>query len=167
VHKAPANEPIYGALDLKYAISQAKQGGLNPHGVNCLRRLNGAIRVWGARTVGGDANTEFKYINIRRLFIYLRGSIDLGTQWSVFEPNTPDLWSKITRNVRAFLRNVWHSGALFGDKEDAAFYVKCDAETNPPSIRDLGMVVTEIGVAVTKPAEFVVFRIGQRADTGA
>lgn len=163
VHKAPANETILGALDLKYAISRAQQDGLNAHGVNCIRRLNGNIRVWGARTVGGEANLDFRYVNVRRLFNYLRGSIDQGTQWAVFEPNDPDLWAKIIRNVSAFLTNVWAAGALFGDKPEEAFYVKCDAETNPPSMRDLGQVTTEIGVAITRPAEFVVFKLGQMA----
>lgn len=163
VHKAPANEVILGALDTKYAVSRAQQDGLNPHGVNCIRLLNGNIRVWGARTIGGTSNTEFTYVNVRRLFNYLYSSIEQGTQWAVFEPNNPDLWAKITRNVSAFLNTVWAAGALFGDKPEQAFYVKCDAETNPPALRDLGQVTTEIGVAITRPAEFVVFRLGQRA----
>lgn len=165
VHKAPANETIFGALDLKYSLSKAKQDGLNPSGINAIRKLNGNILVWGARTLGGDANTEFKYINIRRHFCYLRDSIDKGTQWVVFEPNTPELWAKIRRNISAFLTVEWRKGALFGTTPQEAFYVKCDAETNPPEIRDLGQVVTEIGVAVVKPAEFVVFRLSQWADS--
>lgn len=167
VHKAPANEAVLGALGLKYNISKAQQDGLNPQGVNCIRDLNGNIRVWGARTIGGDANMDFKYINVRRLFLYLRESIDEGTQWVVFEPNSPELWAKITRNVSAFLINVWRSGALFGTTPQEAFYVKCDEETNPPEVRDLGQVITEIGVAVVKPAEFVIFRISQWAGPGA
>lgn len=165
VHKAPANETIFGALDLKYSLSKSKQDGLNPSGINAIRKLNGNILVWGARTLGGDANTEFKYINIRRHFCYLRDSIDKGTQWVVFEPNTPELWAKIRRNISAFLTVEWRKGALFGTTPQEAFYVKCDAETNPPEIRDLGQVVTEIGVAVVKPAEFVVFRLSQWADS--
>jgi phage tail sheath protein FI len=167
VHKAPANEPVLGALGLKYNISKAQQDGLNPQGVNCIRDLNGNIRVWGARTIGGDANGEWKYINVRRLFLFLRESIDEGTQWVVFEPNAPELWAKIVRNVTAFLTNVWRSGALFGTTPQEAFYVKCDEETNPPEVRDLGQVVTEIGVAVVKPAEFVIFRISQWAGPGS
>jgi hypothetical protein len=163
VHKAPANETVLGALDLKYAVSRSQQDGLNPQGVNCLRKLNGNIKIWGARTVGGEANADFRYVNVRRLFNYLRGSIDQGTQWAVFEPNNPDLWARITRNVSAFLSTVWASGALFGDKAEQAFYVKCDAETNPPALRDLGQVVAEVGVAITRPAEFVVFKLGQKA----
>jgi len=161
VHKAPANEPVLGALDLKYAISKAQQDGLNPEGVNCIRNLNGNITVWGARTLGGDANADLKYINVRRTLLFLRKSIEEGTQWVVFEPNEPGLWQKITRNITAFLTNVWRSGALFGTTAQQAFYVKCDAETNPPELRDLGEVVTEIGVAIVRPAEFVIFRISQ------
>jgi phage tail sheath protein FI len=161
VHKAPANQPVIGALDLKYAISKAQQDGLNPEGVNCIRRLNGNLTVWGARTLGGDANADLKYINVRRTLLFLRKSIDQGTQWVVFEPNEPGLWQKITRNITAFLTNVWRSGALFGTTAQQAFYVKCDAETNPPELRDVGQVVTEIGVAIVRPAEFVIFRISQ------
>jgi phage tail sheath protein FI len=161
VHKAPANEPVIGALDLKYAISKAQQDGLNPEGVNCIRNLNGNLTVWGARTMGGDANADLKYISTRRTLLFLRKSIDQGTQWVVFEPNEPGLWQKITRNITAFLTNVWRSGALFGTTAQQAFYVKCDAETNPPELRDLGQVVTEIGVAIVRPAEFVIFRISQ------
>jgi phage tail sheath protein FI len=167
VHKAPANEPVLGALGLKYKISKAQQDGLNPQGVNCIRDLNGNIRIWGGRTIGGDANGEWKYINVRRLFLFLRESIDEGTQWVVFEPNSPALWAKIRRNINAFLTNVWRSGALFGNTANKAFYVKCDEETNPPEVRDLGQVVTEIGVAVVKPAEFVIFRISQWAGPGS
>jgi len=166
VHKAPANEVVQGALDVAYPISRGLQDGLNPTGINCIRYLNGNIRVWGARTVGGDDNMEWKYVNVRRLFIYLRESIDRGTQWVVFEPNDQALWAKIIRNVTAFLTNVWRAGALFGTTPQEAFYVKCDAETNPPEVRDLGQVVTEIGVAVVKPAEFVIFRISQWAGPG-
>jgi uncharacterized protein len=165
IHKAPANETILGALDLKYNLSKAKQDGLNPDGINCIRKLNGNIRVWGARTLGGDANTEFKYINVRRHFSYLRDSIDKGTQWTVFEPNTPELWAKIRRNINAFLVMEWRKGALFGTTPQEAFYVKCDEETNPPEVRDLGQVVTEIGLAVVKPAEFVIFRLSQWASS--
>ena len=161
VHKAPANEPVLGALGLKYPISKVQQDGLNPQGVNCIRSLNGNITVWGARTIGGDSNGVFKYISTRRLFLFLRKSIDQGTQWVVFEPNDPSLWAKVNRNVGAFLTNVWRDGALFGTVPAEAFYVKCDAETNPPDLRNLGQLVTEIGVAPVQPAEFVIFRITQ------
>lgn len=161
VHKAPANTVIRGARNLAYRISKPQQDGLNPDGVNIIRQFDGNITVWGARTVGGDANTEWKYVNVRRLFLFLRESIDQGTHWVVFEPNTPALWAKISRNITAFLTNVWRSGALFGSTPQEAFYVKCDSETNPPAVRDAGQVVTEIGVAVVKPAEFVIFRLSQ------
>ncbi len=161
VHKAPANEVIFGTLGLKYKISKAQQTLLNPQGVNCIRDLNGNYLVWGARTIGGDANSDLKYINVRRTLLFLRESIDEGTQWVVFEPNTPNLWRRITRNVSDFLTTVWRSGALFGDTPEQAFYVKCDAETNPPEERELGRVVTEIGVSIVRPAEFVIFRISQ------
>jgi len=163
VHKAPANAVVRGALGVEHKVSKSKQDGLNPEGINVIRAFNGNITVWGARTLGGDDNGEWKYINVRRLFLFLRESIDEGTQWVVFEPNSPDLWAKITRNITAFLTNVWRAGALFGNSPQEAFYVKCDEETNPPEIRDEGKVVTEIGVAVVKPAEFVIFRISQWA----
>jgi hypothetical protein len=161
VHKAPANEPVLGALGLKYGISKAQQDGLNPQGVNCIRDLNGNIRVWGARTMGGNANADLKYISVRRTLLFLRESIDEGMQFAVFEPNTPALWQKIVRNVSDFLTNVWRSGALFGATPQQAFFVKCDAELNPPEVRELGQVITEIGVAIVRPAEFVIFRISQ------
>lgn len=166
VHKAPANVPIFGALDVAQQLSKAEQDGVNPKGVNCIRVINNNILVWGARTIGGDDNTDLKYINVRRTLLFLSKSINDGTQWAVFEPNTSALWQKITRNVTAFLTNVWRSGALFGDTAQQAFYVKCDAETNPPSLSDLGQVVTEVGVAIARPAEFVIFRISQAAGAG-
>lgn len=167
VHKAPANEPVIGALNVRHYISKPKQELLNPQGVNVIRNLNGNITVWGARTVGGDLNTEWKYINVRRLFLFLRDSIDHGTQWVVFEPNDRALWEKIRRNVSDFLRIVWRSGALFGSSPEEAYYVKCDDETNPPEERELGKVITEIGVAIVRPAEFVIFRITQTSGAKA
>jgi len=167
VHKAPANEPILGALDVARPLSKAEQDGLNPYGVNCIRMLNNNILVWGARTIGGNSNADLKYISVRRTLLFLRESIDRGTQWVVFEPNTPALWQKITRNASAFLTNAWRGGALFGNTPQEAFYVKCDAETNPQSVRDQGEVVTEIGVAIVRPAEFVIFRLSQWAGPGA
>jgi hypothetical protein len=161
VFKSPANEVVRGALGVTHSLSKADQDGLNPKGVNAIRVLNGNIYVWGARTVGGDANADVKYISVRRTLLFLRESIDEGTQWAVFEPNTPALWAKITRNITAFLTTVWRSGALFGTTAQEAFFVKCDAETNPPELRDLGQVVTEIGVAIARPAEFVIFRVSQ------
>jgi phage tail sheath protein FI len=167
VHKAPANEVIRGALDVERRLSKSDQDGLNPSGINVIRAFDGNIKVFGARTLGGDANTEWKYISTRRFFNFLRESIDSGTQWVVFEPNTPALWQSITRNVTAFLTGVWRSGALFGNTAQEAFYVKCDADTNSRDQRDLGMVVTEVGVAIVRPAEFVIFRLSQWAGPGA
>jgi phage tail sheath protein FI len=167
VHKAPANEVVTGALDVTQRLSKAHQDGLNPKGVNCIRVLNDNILVWGARTVGGDDNLDLKYINVRRTLLFIRKSIDEGTQWVVFEPNDAGLWQKITRNVTAFLTGVWRSGALFGTTPQEAFYVKCDKETNPPDSINEGKVVTEIGVAIVRPAEFVIFRISQWAGTGS
>jgi phage tail sheath protein FI len=161
VHKAPANAVVRGALEVKYYVSKAHQEILNPLGVNCLRIMGGAVIPWGARTIGGDRNGEWKYINVRRFAGFLMESIDEGTQWVVFEPNDPALWSKIRLNVTAFLTNVWRNGALFGLTPEEAFFVKCDEELNPPEVRDLGQVITEIGVSIVRPAEFVIFRISQ------
>jgi len=168
VHKAPANEVIMGALDVRYPVSKILQISLNPRGVNCIRSFDGTVKVYGGRTLASDpaGDPEWTYINVRRLFNFLRESIDDGTQWVVFEPNAPELWSKIRRNVSAFLTNVWASGALLGVTPEQAFYVRCDETTNPREVRDLGQVVTEIGVAVVKPAEFVIFRVSQWAGAG-
>lgn len=163
VHKAPANEVILGALGVRYRVSKILQETLNPVGVNCIRPFNGTIKVYGARTLASDpqGDPQWKFISVRRLTNYLRESIDQGTQWVVFEPNSEALWSKVRRNVSAFLTTVWAGGALFGASPAEAFYVKCDEGTNPPEVRDQGQLVTEIGVAIVKPAEFVIFRISQ------
>src|SRR5579872_2478330 len=166
VHKAPANEIIRGALDLKYPVSRNLQGSLNVSGVNCIRSFHGTIKVYGARTISPPADAEWRYISVRRLVNYLRSSIDAGTQWAVFEPNAPDLWSKIRRNVSAFLNTEWAAGALVGATPEQAFYVRCDETTNPPDLRAQGQLVTEIGVAVVSPAEFVIFRLSQWAGPG-
>lgn len=158
VHKAPANEAVLGAVGLRWALSKADQDQLNDDGVNIIRALNGAIRVWGARTVGGKAN-DYKYISTRRYLSYLRESIDEGTQWVVFEPNTSALWERIKRSVGGFLMREWRDGRLFGETPDKAFFVRCDEDLNPSTVRDAGQVITEIGVAIIKPAEFVIFRI--------
>jgi hypothetical protein len=133
---------------------------LNPVGVNLIRWRVGAIRVWGARTIG-TSNGNFTQLSSRRYFNYLRKSIEDGTQWVVFEPNSTSLWKRIIRSVDEFLLNEWHSGALFGDTPKQAYYITCDENTNPPEVRDAGVVVAEIGVAIVQPAEFVVFRIQQ------
>jgi len=168
VHKAPANEVILGALDVKYPVSKILQGTLNPLGVNCIRSFSGTIKVYGARTLASDpqGDPEWNYISVRRLVNFLRGSIEAGTQWVVFEPNAQDLWSKIRRNVTAFLNGEWAAGALVGATPEQAFYVRCDETTNTPDVQALGQVVTEIGVAVVRPAEFVIFRLSQWAGPG-
>lgn len=163
VHKAPANEVVVGALGTRYPVSRILQGSLNPLGVNCIRGFTGTVKVYGARTLASDpqGDPEWNYVNTRRLVNYLRESIDEGTQWVVFEPNAPELWSKIRRNVTAFLNTVWASGALLGATPEQAFFVRCDETTNPAEVRELGRVVVEIGVAIVRPAEFVVFRLSQ------
>jgi phage tail sheath protein FI len=163
VHKAPANEPVRGAVDLTYLVTRPEQDVLNPKGVNCIRYFSGeGIRVWGARTLAAEAS-EWRYINVRRLFNTLEESIAGGTRWMVFEPNDPALWRSIRRDIGAFLTRVWRDGALLGRTPEEAFFVKCDEETNPADVRDAGIVVAVIGVAVVKPAEFVVFKLSQWA----
>ncbi len=165
VHKAPANEIVRGAITLELQITRGEQEQLNPNGVNCIRSFPGkGIRVWGARTLSSDP--EWRYVNVRRLFNFVEQSILNSTDWVVFEPNDFRLWISVQRNVIAFLRNVWRSGALFGEIENAAFWVKCDAENNPPESRDVGELHIDIGIAPVKPAEFVVFRIQQIASGG-
>ena len=166
VHKAPANEVIRGAMAVEMQITKSEQDILNPIGVNCIRAFPGrGIRVWGARTLSSDAS--WRYINVRRLFNFVEKSIELGTQWVVFEPNDMDLWERVKRDVRAFLTRVWRDGALFGATAAEAFYVKCDEELNPVEVRDAGQLIIEIGLAPVKPAEFVIFRISQWAGGGA
>jgi len=160
VHKAPANEPIRGAVALETQLTRAEQELLNPLGINCVRAFPGrGILVWGARTLSSDP--AWRYLNVRRLFNYLEESILNGTQWVVFEPNDDMLWARIRRTISAFLVNEWRRGALFGLTPDEAFFVKCDRETNPAESIDAGQVVCQIGVAPVKPAEFVIFQLAQ------
>jgi phage tail sheath protein FI len=163
VHKAPANEAIRGALNVVYNITREEQGELNQLGVNCIRLFSReGIRVWGARTLAA-ASSEWRYLNVRRLFNMIEESIAQNTRWVVFEPNDVSLWKAIRRDVSAFLTSLWRDGALVGATPEEAFFVKCDAETNPPDVIDQGRVVIVIGVAPVKPAEFVIFRIGQHS----
>ncbi|WP_428269704.1 phage tail sheath C-terminal domain-containing protein [Haliangium sp.] len=164
VHKAPANEIVRGALGLKYNISKGEQDLLNPKGINAIRFMNGAIRIWGARTLSTDPS--WRYINVRRLFIMVESSIERATQWVVFEPNDHRLWKRVTRTIASFLTLLWRNGALMGTSPEQAFFVKCDEETNPPEVIDAGQLVVEIGLAPVKPAEFVIFRIGQMPSGG-
>jgi uncharacterized protein len=160
VWKAPANDTIRGCLDVAYGVTQNEQSVLNPIGINCIRPFGTrGIRIWGARTLASDS--DWRYINVRRLFNMVETTILQGTQWAVFEPNDVALWEGIKRTLNAFLRGLWSAGALFGQSVDQAFYVKCDAETNPPESIDQGLLIVEVGIAPVKPAEFVVFRIAQ------
>ena len=166
VWKAPANEIVRGALDVETNITKAEQGILNPIGINAIRPFGTqGIRVWGARTL--SSNTDWQYINVRRLFNTIETAIMNGTQYAVFEPNDKKLWEGLKRTIGSFLRGMWRDGALFGATAEQAFYVKCDEETNPPDSIDQGKVVVEVGIAPVKPAEFVIFRIAQIKDDAA
>jgi hypothetical protein len=162
VHKAPANEVLMGITGLSQKVNAIEQGQYNDRGINVIRIFKDrGIRCWGARTLATKSDPSWKYINVRRLFIMVEQSILLGVQWAVFEPNDQGLWKKLTRDVRAYLLRVWRSGALFGMTPEEAFYVKCDAETNPRYLIDAGQVNVQVGMCPVKPAEFVVFAIGQ------
>ena len=165
VHKAPAgidDGRLLSILDVDKDFNDADQGKLNPLGINVIRSFTGVgPALWGARTTSSDP--EWTYLNVRRFFIFVEQSVKAATKWAVFEPNDPSLWKAITLSATGFLRTQWINGALLGLKEDDAFYVKCDAETNPPESVDLGRVITEIGLAVVKPAEFVVLRFSQKS----
>jgi phage tail sheath protein FI len=166
VHKAPANEVVLGANGLGFQVTGPEQGAMNQSGINCIRSFPGrGIRVWGARTLSSDP--EWRYLNVRRLFNFVSESIMEGTQWAVFEPNDQRLWTQLRISAANFLTRVWRDGALFGSTPAEAFYVKCDAETNPPDVVEAGQVVVEVGIAPVKPAEFVIFRISQFTGGGA
>ncbi len=161
VVKAPANEVVRAALRFERDVSFGEQELLNPLGVNCLRFFAGrGYRVWGARTASSDP--EWKYVNVRRYFNYLEASIDRGTQWAVFEPNGERLWANVRQTIADFLYNEWRNGALLGTTSEQAFFVKCDRSTMTQNDLDNGRLICLIGVAVLKPAEFVIFRIGQK-----
>lgn len=160
VHKAPANEVVRGLTRFESNINKARQDVLNPEGINALRFFEGrGNRVWGARTMSSDP--EWKYVNVRRLFIYIEHSIDKGTQWAVFEPNNPRLWANIRQTVEDFLLVLWKDGALLGDKPEDAYFVRCDRTTMTQNDLDNGRLICLVGIAPVKPAEFVIFRIGQ------
>ena len=161
VFKAPANEALRRALDLERRLADEDQGPLNEHGVNVIRGFPGrGVRVWGARTI--SENTQWRYVNVRRLLLFIEESLQEGTQFVVFEPNEPALWEQVKRQVTDFLTRLWAEGALFGVTADQAFSVRVDEELNPPSVRALGQLVIEVVVYPTTPAEFVVFRIIQQ-----
>ncbi len=160
VHESPANEVVHGALGLEFPVNQAMQEALNPLGVNSLREFPGrGILVWGARTLSPDP--EWRYVAVRRLFLFLEESIDKGTQWVVFEPNGEPLWARVRQLVEHFLLGQWRAGALQGATPEDAFFVRCDRSTMTQNDIDNGRLVCLIGVAPVKPAEFVIFRIGQ------
>ncbi|EAR22016.1 phage tail sheath family protein [Nitrococcus mobilis] len=160
VHKAPANEVVRGLTRFEANINTPRQEVLNPEGINALRFFEGrGHRVWGARTISSDP--EWRYVNVRRLFIFIERSIDVGTQWAVFEPNNRRLWANIRRTVEDFLLVLWRQGALMGATPKEAFFVRCDRTTMTQNDLDFGRLICLIGLAPTKPAEFVIFRIGQ------
>lgn len=161
VHKAPSNEVVRSAVRFESAIDQAEQDVLNPEGINGLRFFDGrGLRVWGARTLSHDP--EWKYVSQRRCVNYLLASIERGTQWAVFEPNREPLWSQLRETVGAFLQAEWRNGVMRGTTPEDAFFVKCDRSTMTQDDIDNGRLVGQIGVALIKPAEFVVLRIAQQ-----
>ncbi len=160
VHKAPANEVVSGLTKFEANINTARQEVINPEGINALRFFKGrGHRVWGARTISSDP--EWKYVNVRRLFIFIEHSIKNSTHWAVFEPNNKRLWENIRRSIEDFLFVLWKDGALMGDKPERAFFVRCDRSTMTQNDIDNGRLICQIGIAPVKPAEFVIFRIGQ------
>jgi len=166
VFKAPANETPRGVLGLAYETNMREQELLNPIGINCIRNFanyNRGYKVWGARTLVEPDNIQWRYISVRRLISYIEKSIEIGTQWVVFEPNDMDLWERVKRTVGSFLERLWREGALFGASPAEAFYVKCDGELNTPDTMMMGRLYVEIGVCPVRPAEFVIFRISQWA----
>jgi len=166
VFKAPANETPRGVIGLAYETNMREQELLNPMGINCIRNFanyNRGLKVWGARTLVEPDNIQWRYISVRRLLSYIEKSIEIGTQWVVFEPNDQDLWARVSRTVSNFLERLWREGALFGASPAEAFYVKCDGELNTHETMMLGRLYVEVGVCPVRPAEFVIFRISQWA----
>jgi phage tail sheath protein FI len=160
VHKSPANERVRGVAALQTLITKEQQGPLNLKGVNCIRAFPGrGILVWGARTISRDM--LWKYINVRRLFIYIERSIDEGSQWLVFEVNSERLWSRVVATITQFLTRVWKDGMLMGKTPEEGFFVKCDRTTMTQDDIDNGRLIVIIGLAVVKPAEYVIFRLAQ------
>ena len=161
VHKAPANEVVRGCTGLSCNYNTGEQDILNPIGVNLIRAFPGrGIRVWGARTI--SSNGLWKYLNVRRLFIYVEESIRANTNWVVFEPNSEELWGRVRRTIESFLAVCWRDGALAGSSPDQAYYVECGPTTMTQDDIDNGRLICEIGIAPVKPAEFVIFRITQK-----
>lgn len=166
VSKAPANEVVRLAIDFEQRVNKAQQEVLNPEGVNCFRFFSGhGFLLWGARTISDDP--EWKYVNLRRYFAYLEHSIDRGTQWVVFENNSQQLWTNVRHTVEDFLFNEWKQGSLMGTKPEEAYFVRCDLTTMTQNDLDNGRLICLIGVAAVRPAEFVIFRIGQWTGTSS
>jgi uncharacterized protein len=163
VHKAPANGELFWAEDVTVTINDEEQGILNPDGINCIRAFPGrGIRVYGARTV--SSNPDWRYVNVRRLMSMIEEAVDESTQWAVFEPNNFTLRQLLIVSISGFLETIWRQGALVGGTKEEAFYIKCDDTNNPPDVVDRGQIVTDIGVAPTHPAEFIVFRVGRTVE---
>jgi phage tail sheath protein FI len=168
VWKAPAgiDAVLRGAQGLSYRLTDPENGTLNPLGVNCLRNfpVYGNV-VWGARTLKGDDRlaSEWKYIPVRRLALFIEESLYRGTQWVVFEPNDEPLWSQIRLNLGAFMNNLFRQGAFQGTTPRDAYFVKCDKETTTQNDINLGIVNIIVGFAPLKPAEFVIIKIQQIA----
>ena len=161
VHKAPANEVVRACVGLDIPFNKGEQDILNPKGINLIRSFPGqGIRVWGARTVSSDPS--WKYINVRRLFIFIEETIKANTSWAVFEPNDEALWTRVQRTISVFLTGMWRNGSLAGSSSDEAFFVNIGRNTMSQDDIDNGRLVCVIGVAPVKPAEFVIFRITQK-----
>jgi uncharacterized protein len=163
VHKAPANEVVRGVIGLQRVLNKEQHDILNPYPVNInvirdFRPNNRGIRVYGGRCITSDS--DWKYVNVRRLLIFIEASIDRGLQWVVFEPNAEPLWARVRRSITNFLTLVWRNGALEGTKPEEAFFVKCDRTTMTQTDIDQGRLICLVGVAPVKPAEFVIVRIG-------
>jgi uncharacterized protein len=160
VHKAPANEVLEGVLDVERAVTNSEQGVLNPDGINCIRSFTGrGIRIWGARTLAGENDGEWTYVNVRRLFLTAIRWIERNMRQVVYEPNDLGLWARIGRELTSYFKQLYEKGALKGKNQTEAFYVKCDAETNTDEVQSRGELITEIGLAPAVPGEFIVVKI--------
>ncbi len=163
VHQAPANVPIIGAVDLSVRVTEDHLGLLNAEGINSFRISRG-IRPWGARTASSDP--DWRYLNVRRIFIMLRRSLESGMGWIPFEPNDHKTWASVQSMTTAFLRGLYQLGMFAGGNPDDAFYVKCDAETNPPEVVAEGRLICSIGIAPVIPAEYISIQITQNMSSG-
>jgi hypothetical protein len=160
VYKPPANEDIRGIIDLDVVLNDTHLALLNKQGVNCIRIVPGrGIRVWGARTLSSDP--LWQYVNVRRGFVAVRNAVEQGTQWAVFEPNGPELWSQVERLVSSFLHDLYLEGYFKGSNPTEGFYVRCDSVTNPIEDIEAGVLRCEIGIAPVRPAEYIIFHVDQ------